>query len=932
MSRLVSAQQILCARAVSEEDCEQAQSLLEELATPVEAGGFGYYPALLTLASLYETGFEPAIQQDGSKAARYYLKLLELEVSESKLSVELLEEAATQICSLIKDGKASLAKDEAKRLEVIADGAGSAKTSKSIAAWARFAAVEAQKQLREANESLEVREQRKAREAARAAARAEQLERQKLAVKEALASAEELRLQGNDATRQGQLPGNKGSNMYLSRAIEFYAEATGVLSTCLGSGLHMVPDEAAEVRRQRALLYSNAAQVQLSDQNWSEACRLSELALEDSPGAHKPTYRLARAQVGLKDWPAAANTVDKALASLRGQSTKDIEDTVQELWKLAEEISRALPDFKWSSAKPSAKNVEDFEKRLVGFWTYGGGTFEIRLEQWGALVFHEEPVKVDLMRKSKLRWRGEVEMISGMVLNISYEPGSDVVITEFVPPPDIPAQDQWQGPKTFTAHRAKQPEKRVQKEEETSEIPEPLIGASFCYPSHLLPKDDEPEAVKVVDPSSPEGIAAALEGVPEEIWLTGHDELAGRYKLIPDKVENGKPVYQQSDVGDGQSQKHFLWFRGGNWGITATLHASSFAAPFLVRSADQTGSRHPLELRRPRWQVRCGRQEQLDPAIKLLASRPEDASGMPGTPNDTPVTATEVPVCSTASMDNSASKVPPAVVLRGRTGPYSEANGRYELTRSTWSGRPVYLQPDKDEVGQANPLNLFFDHGYWVLAEEVTSMPRTIARRRCDADSPHPAAKSSSSASRPWEFLQGEVNFGHMVKAETRTYGHDRAVVLEVADGEGSTAVRAASPSLAEDLAAAVPPSPLASPSAGSIAGSLPFKPKERTVPGEPSDERPCAQSRPNWVTEASAEVCGAEVKVLISCRAGVAINLASLDIRVSTQSLQVTLASQEDQTLELQLPLAVDADSNPVARWSEKTRTLRVRLPVFPS
>lgn len=37
---------------------------------PLQEGGFGYSPALLTLASLYETGYEPAIQQDAGQAAR----------------------------------------------------------------------------------------------------------------------------------------------------------------------------------------------------------------------------------------------------------------------------------------------------------------------------------------------------------------------------------------------------------------------------------------------------------------------------------------------------------------------------------------------------------------------------------------------------------------------------------------------------------------------------------------------------------------------------------------------------------------------------------------------------------------------------------------------------------------------------------------------
>ena len=39
--------------------------------------GFGYSPALLTLASLYESGYEPAIQQDSGQAARQKLADLE---------------------------------------------------------------------------------------------------------------------------------------------------------------------------------------------------------------------------------------------------------------------------------------------------------------------------------------------------------------------------------------------------------------------------------------------------------------------------------------------------------------------------------------------------------------------------------------------------------------------------------------------------------------------------------------------------------------------------------------------------------------------------------------------------------------------------------------------------------------------------------------
>ena len=43
----------------------------------VQEEGFGYSPALLTLASLYESGYEPAIQQDSGQAARQKLADLE---------------------------------------------------------------------------------------------------------------------------------------------------------------------------------------------------------------------------------------------------------------------------------------------------------------------------------------------------------------------------------------------------------------------------------------------------------------------------------------------------------------------------------------------------------------------------------------------------------------------------------------------------------------------------------------------------------------------------------------------------------------------------------------------------------------------------------------------------------------------------------------
>merc|ERR1719188_1718928 len=98
----------------------------------------------------------------------------------------------------------------------------------------------------------------------------------------------------------------------------------------------------------------------------------------------KARYRLAKAQIALSEWDAAAQTVDEALAKFASGSGPEAEVNRIELWKLAEEISKSLPAWQWSSAKPEADEqrgaTEDFERRLIGFWEYPGGSYEIKLE------------------------------------------------------------------------------------------------------------------------------------------------------------------------------------------------------------------------------------------------------------------------------------------------------------------------------------------------------------------------------------------------------------------------------------------------------------------------------------------------------------------------------------------------------------------------
>ncbi|CAK9073204.1 Uncharacterized protein SCF082_LOCUS35885 [Durusdinium trenchii] len=609
LERLAEAQQLLCARAVSEEDCQHAVDLLLELARPVEEDGFGYSPALLTLASLYESGYEPAIQQDAVQAARYYISLLEVQITSPSLSRDLLEEAATHLCSLAKDPSCNLPDNEVRRLEALA-----AEDGQPSSAWLTFAAAEARRRWTEANEDPEVRKRRQQREAQKAEQRQRMLTEQRQRAQQALSEAEELRLQGNDVCRQGQLPGNAAAQQLLLQAVALYDQAVEVLSRCLEQSLPA--EESSELRKQRALLRSNSAQVELSAERWAQAAKLAELSLKDEPTSVKTRYRLAKAQLGQGEWAAAAETVDQALLALKGQAASEREAFTVELWKLAEEVTAKLPDWRWSASKPEKRTAQDdYEKRIVGWWEYPGSSFEIRLEPWGALVFHEDTVKIELMKKGKLRWRGEVELISGMVLNLSFEPGSDVLVLEFIPPPEMPEKDQWSGPKRFTAKR-----KAVSKQEaadQQEQLPTPELAPEPA--PEPAPGHDE-AVLSQVDESKEEDVAAILAAAPKEVCLGGYPSVAGHYILQPEP-KNGRPVYCRSDGPQGDQ---FLWFRGGNWGVTDSLKASALAAPWQVRCAD--AALQPLQLRRrSKWYARSGKnQEELVPHLAVsLVLEPE---------------------------------------------------------------------------------------------------------------------------------------------------------------------------------------------------------------------------------------------------------------------------------------------------------------------
>lgn len=903
LERLVEAQRILTARAVSEEDCEQAHTLLEELAAASDQGGFDYFPALLTLASLHAAGFEPAIDKDESLAARYYLRFLAHDRAATDIGKNVLEEAATQLCNLVKDGQANLEEAERFKLKELAQGEGAGSVP-CVATWVRYASAEADRLFREASEDPAARERRIARQAAREAAHAQEIEKQRSAAQGALARAEELQHEGNDLCRQGQLPGNAKARQLLSHATELYSAAIDVLSECLPT-LTLAAEEAVEVRRRRGILQSNTAQVHLTLEDWTEVRRFAQSAMEDDPDHAKSWFRLAKAEIKLQEWEAAARTVDQALSKMEGRRGEEADANRGELWRLAEEISAKLPHWQWSASKPAEKRpAEDFERRIVGHWSYGGGKYEICLEPWGALIFKEENIKIDLMRKGKLRWRGEFEMVSGMALNLSYEPGADVLMTEFIPPPDMPEENKWKGPTSFTAQRVAAPPAAKAASTEASEEPAAPPPAPAPAPKA------EPVPVQQVEAPA---VVKVPDDAPRELWLTGHDGLCGRYKLLPDQILNERPVYQRDVSGASHDgQELFLWYRGGNWGVTAALHMSSLAAPFLIRCADVPGrSRHPLELRRPRWHVRRGRgQEEIDPAVRLEAV----ASSAPMAQEQPPPSKLDA---QEAQSEESVSELPRTLELQGRTGLHSQVNGLYDLSSTSWGGRPVYSHRE-------HRLALFHNHGYWVLAAEVCMIPCALARCSCGARGPPMSGDV-------WEFLDGQSSIGRMVTVETRTYLPDRAVSLQIVRVDDSSN----DPMTGADRAAEqrAEPAPMHThvngDSATDLGAGVVATDRKLVVnsAGESAaTQPPCKSSRwPSWVRDASAELSSGEIRAAIVASDGIAVSLQSLSLDVALEYLQVGLAGQE--ALCLALPAAVDTESGPVARWSEKTRTLKVRL-----
>ena len=174
-----------------------------------------------------------------------------------------------------------------------------------------------------------------------------------------------------------------------------------------------------------------AAQALLVSEDYAQAQVWAERAV--AAGDAKSAVRLAIAQEKAGDPKAAALSVDAALQREPPQTLQ------KELWAIAARLDESHGPFKWSVKKPppdpEMTKWDEMEKRILGRWKYGKSqVYELKVEPWGALIFAEDTLKVSLTRVSMLRWRGDVGMVEGMYLVLEYEPASDTIETEFIPP------------------------------------------------------------------------------------------------------------------------------------------------------------------------------------------------------------------------------------------------------------------------------------------------------------------------------------------------------------------------------------------------------------------------------------------------------------------------------------------------------------------
>ena len=86
--------------------------------------------------------------------------------------------------------------------------------------------------------------------------------------------------------------------------------------------------------------------------------------------------------------------------------------------------------------------------------------FTVLLDHYtGRVLYREADVEVVLVQDSLLRWHGDFSLIPGMVLDLTFDPGMDILQLCFTPPDECDVEEEMRdkipkGPQRYSAERA----------------------------------------------------------------------------------------------------------------------------------------------------------------------------------------------------------------------------------------------------------------------------------------------------------------------------------------------------------------------------------------------------------------------------------------------------------------------------------------------
>jgi len=612
---LAQSQRILTQKILDGDEADAALGMLQCL-----VDDHGYSAAWLSMAQIFTEGLHPDYGVDDGRAFEHLLQFLKAEL-DSRLS----DDVAQQLAAVAKDAGPKLVSS----LDCLKELVGRCKRD-SVKSWLTLALMKAEEkrqaedpeyQARKARveEARKHREEAEQRRAAEEAARREgdiQLQRQRL--QEAIEDANKLKVAANDLFTAGNLPGAPADMSRRNReeAAELYTQAIEALEEIVSEVETSVQQEG---RKTLSVICGNLAQLYISAQQWVEAEQAARRSSDADPSNIKARYRIARALVGRGQHQEAAPVIDSALAG------GNLGATQSDFWKLAETVDQALEGgFTWSAQKPKPgvdrdAREREMERRILGTWQYQPKSqFTLRVMPWGALLLCEDKMTVDMRRVSLLRWEGEFEKVPGFEVRIEYDPGTDILRTEFQPPAELAEEGvKEQGSHKFQARRVAEasgetPVPHFYQQGSTEEPVEDGAGREKTGKPRQAVVETQPEAPR--DPEPDPVAAQPAAEAPSCLEIVGHASITGTFRRTGEAF-NGQHVYFCSDT------ERYLYFRGGSWGVAARVDHHPLAAPFAARLPDARCS-HPAESRRQRWLLGTGAEEHMSRDVVCRVAQP----------------------------------------------------------------------------------------------------------------------------------------------------------------------------------------------------------------------------------------------------------------------------------------------------------------------